>query len=141
MSHYRCVRSLKLVPEKTLSELSTHCAISVSRYKGRVLRIYRAKSLRTTHLFIWFCAHYVSNLEYNKYYQNAAMFFQEFVFELPELVRSKEKKARLLNCSNGTSPNSNTEPSEPNVPAVMHTCSSAHNVFNFCNCPSQMSLP
>ena len=35
-------------------------------------------------LFIWFCTHYVFNLEYHKYCANAAMFFQEFIFELPE---------------------------------------------------------
>ncbi len=49
----------------------------------------------TMALFIWFCAHYVFNLEYNKYYQNAAMFFQEFVFELPECDPKKKKQGYL----------------------------------------------
>ena len=35
-------------------------------------------------LFVWFCVHYIFNLEYHKYYKDVAMFLQEFIFELPE---------------------------------------------------------
>lgn len=32
----------------------------------------------------WFCCHYVFNLVYNKYCHDLALFFQEFIFGLPE---------------------------------------------------------
>ncbi len=49
----------------------------------------------TMALFIWFCAHYVFNLEYHKFCENAAMFFQEFIFELPEGNIKKKKQCYL----------------------------------------------
>ena len=47
----------------------------------------------TTALLMWFISHYVFNLEYHKYYQNPAMFIQEFIFNLPE---SKKKSQCYL---------------------------------------------
>ena len=46
-------------------------------------------------LFVWFSVHYVFNLEYHKYYRDAAMFIQEFIFELPE-CNTKLKKQNYL---------------------------------------------
>ena len=46
-------------------------------------------------LLIWFCSHYVFNLEYNKYYKDAALFLQEFIFELYE-NDPKQKKSSYL---------------------------------------------
>ena len=47
---------------------------------------------------IFFCiaAHYIFNLEYNKYYyKDAAMFIQEFIFELPECDTRLKKQSYL----------------------------------------------
>ena len=49
----------------------------------------------STALFIWFSSHYVFNLEYHKYYKDAAMFMQEFLFDLPE-SDAKLKKQNYL---------------------------------------------
>lgn len=49
----------------------------------------------TVALFIWFAAHYVFNLEYDKYYKNVALFFQEFIFELPEADTKKKNQNYL----------------------------------------------
>ena len=46
-------------------------------------------------LFIWFSSHYVFNLEYHKYYKDAAMFMQEFIFELPECDARLKKQNYL----------------------------------------------
>ena len=47
-------------------------------------------------LFVWFASHYVFNLEYDKYYKDAAIFFlQEFLFELTE-SDAKLKKQNYL---------------------------------------------
>ena len=35
------------------------------------------------------------NLEYDKYYKNAALFFQEFIFELPEADTRKKNQNYL----------------------------------------------
>ena len=43
--------------------------------------------------FIWFCSHYVFNLEYHKYYHDAALFVQEFILGLPD---TKKKSANYL---------------------------------------------
>jgi hypothetical protein len=34
-------------------------------------------------LLIWFSTHYVFNLQYHKYYRDAAFFLQEFVLQMP----------------------------------------------------------
>lgn len=46
-------------------------------------------------LFIWFASHYVFNLEYSKYCKDAAMFIQEFIFDLYE-SDIKQKKQNYL---------------------------------------------
>ena len=38
----------------------------------------------TRAILTWFCSHYVFNLEYHKYCHDLALFFQEFIFGLPE---------------------------------------------------------
>ena len=35
-------------------------------------------------VLVWFSVHYVFNLQYQKYCHDVALFFQEFVFDLPE---------------------------------------------------------
>ena len=55
-------------------------------------------------LLIWFSSHYVFNLEYHKYYKDAAMFIQEFIFDLYE-SDTRKKKNRItslqsLSCNN-----------------------------------------
>ena len=42
-------------------------------------------------LLIWFSSHYVFNLEYRKYYRDAAMFIQEFIFDLYENMKQKKQ--------------------------------------------------
>lgn len=46
-------------------------------------------------LLIWFSSHYIFNLEYHKYYKDAAMFMQEFIFDLYE-SDVKQKKQNYL---------------------------------------------
>ena len=46
-------------------------------------------------LLVWFSNHYVFNLEYHKYYRDAAMFMQEFIFDLYE-SDVKQKKQNYL---------------------------------------------
>ena len=46
---------------------------------------------------VWFAAHYAFNLEYHKYYQEMALFIQEFLFDLPE----KKKSAKYLTTVTG----------------------------------------
>ena len=46
-------------------------------------------------LMFWFVAHYVFNQECDKYYKNAALFFQEFIFELPEADTRKKNQNYL----------------------------------------------
>lgn len=46
-------------------------------------------------LMIWFSSHYVFNLEYHKYYKDAAMFIQEFIFDLYESDTKKKKQNYL----------------------------------------------
>ena len=46
-------------------------------------------------LLIWFVSHYVFNLEYHKYYKDAAMFIQEFIFDLYE-SDTKQKKQNYI---------------------------------------------
>ena len=48
----------------------------------------------TRALMLWFSLHYVFNLRYCKQAREAALFFQEFVFGLPE--KSKSKSATYL---------------------------------------------
>ena len=43
--------------------------------------------------FVWFCSHYIFNLAYHKYYHDAALFIQEFVFSLPD---TNKKSANYL---------------------------------------------
>ena len=45
-------------------------------------------------LMLWFSFHYIFNLQYCKQAKDVAMFFQEFVFGLPE--KSKNKSATYL---------------------------------------------
>jgi hypothetical protein len=45
-------------------------------------------------LLLWFCTHYVLNLEYVA--REVALFFQEFIFNLPATASEKEKNATYL---------------------------------------------
>ena len=46
-------------------------------------------------LLVWFSSHYIFNLEYHKYCKDAAMFIQEFIFDLYE-NDTKQKKQNYL---------------------------------------------
>ena len=47
-------------------------------------------------LILWFIAHYVLNLEYEKKIKEVALFFQEFIFDLPATAADKKKSATYL---------------------------------------------
>ncbi len=55
----------------------------------------------TKSLMLWFITHYVFNLQYCKQVRDVALFFQEFVFGLPE--RAKGKSATYLTVSSDIS--------------------------------------
>ena len=48
-------------------------------------------------LLVWFCVHYIFNLEYCKLAKDVALFFQEYVFGMPD--RSKKSATYLTVCS------------------------------------------
>ena len=48
-------------------------------------------------LLVWFCVHYIFNLEYCKQAKDVALFFQEYVFGMPD--RSKKSATYLTVCS------------------------------------------
>ncbi len=47
-------------------------------------------------LLVWFCSHYIFHIQYHKYYREAALFIQEFIFELPDPCK---KSANYLSMS------------------------------------------
>ena len=48
-------------------------------------------------LNLWFISHYIFNLRYEKQVQEVALFFQEFIWNLP--ASPEEKKQKMLHTS------------------------------------------